>query len=257
MSSNPPAQPLILHPNEIELIDRGAGVKTTPLVGKWNAEGLLNTNWGDHGNRNALGPSLHGYAHGAGHSWNGRAVDDATFTERFCRYVFAQKTNRMANVIRRLGNTYITCGASYENGGALYHTLIELLVPKGARTLSQIDRTKPVGLRRIVAQLSDAKIWCDPPNRMDRFEALAMREYALAARMDVLASKRALAGHSLRAGKQVPAADLRRLAGQMHRLGIDFKKAWMKRNKPSRLRDNLALLKRAENESRRLANKNK
>ena len=29
---------LLLHPNEIGSIDRGAGVKTTPLVGKWNCE---------------------------------------------------------------------------------------------------------------------------------------------------------------------------------------------------------------------------
>jgi quercetin dioxygenase-like cupin family protein len=32
-------QPLILRPHEIPVIDRGAGVKTTPLVGKWNAPG--------------------------------------------------------------------------------------------------------------------------------------------------------------------------------------------------------------------------
>jgi quercetin dioxygenase-like cupin family protein len=28
---------MILHPDQIDLIDRGTGVKTTPLVGKWNA----------------------------------------------------------------------------------------------------------------------------------------------------------------------------------------------------------------------------
>lgn len=31
--------PKILHPSEIELFDRGTGVKTIPLVGKWNTEG--------------------------------------------------------------------------------------------------------------------------------------------------------------------------------------------------------------------------
>lgn len=31
--------PKILHPDEIELFDRGTGVKTIPLVGKWNTEG--------------------------------------------------------------------------------------------------------------------------------------------------------------------------------------------------------------------------
>lgn len=36
MSSN---ESLILHPADIDVIDRGAGVRTTPLVGKWNVKG--------------------------------------------------------------------------------------------------------------------------------------------------------------------------------------------------------------------------
>jgi quercetin dioxygenase-like cupin family protein len=32
-------EPLILDPDAIEQIDRGTGVKTTPLVGKWNRAG--------------------------------------------------------------------------------------------------------------------------------------------------------------------------------------------------------------------------
>ncbi len=32
-------EPLILRPEQIETMDRGSGVKTTPLVGKWNAGG--------------------------------------------------------------------------------------------------------------------------------------------------------------------------------------------------------------------------
>src|SRR5438874_10738236 len=30
--------PLVLHPDQIERFDRGNGVQTIPLVGKWNAE---------------------------------------------------------------------------------------------------------------------------------------------------------------------------------------------------------------------------
>lgn len=36
MSTN---EPLILKQGSIEIIDRGAGVRTTPLVGKWNVKG--------------------------------------------------------------------------------------------------------------------------------------------------------------------------------------------------------------------------
>ena len=33
------SDPKVLHPAEIELFDRGTGVKTIPLVGKWNTQG--------------------------------------------------------------------------------------------------------------------------------------------------------------------------------------------------------------------------
>lgn len=39
MSDAKVSDPMILHQDEIDLVDRGAGVRTTPLVGKWNAEG--------------------------------------------------------------------------------------------------------------------------------------------------------------------------------------------------------------------------
>ena len=39
MSEHAVSDPMVLHPDEIELFDRGTGVKTIPLVGKWNAQG--------------------------------------------------------------------------------------------------------------------------------------------------------------------------------------------------------------------------
>ena len=39
MSDERVSDPMILHPADIALFDRGSGVKTVPLVGKWNAEG--------------------------------------------------------------------------------------------------------------------------------------------------------------------------------------------------------------------------
>lgn len=38
MSDQTGTPPMVLHPAEIEQFDRGTGVKTIPLVGKWNAE---------------------------------------------------------------------------------------------------------------------------------------------------------------------------------------------------------------------------
>ena len=39
MTDQAVSPPMVLHPADIELFDRGTGVKTIPLVGKWNATG--------------------------------------------------------------------------------------------------------------------------------------------------------------------------------------------------------------------------
>ena len=222
---------------------------------KYRAEGLLNTDWGDQGHRNFLGVSLHSFAHGAAHAWHGKAVNDTKFTENFCYHVFGQRTKRMARSLRLLGNNYITCGGISPNQSLLYNSLIEPLLPAKPLTHSSIDTMSTTGLQKILTQLSDGKLWPSPPKTMGSFERTALRELKLAARMDCLASKRALEAKALRTGKSIKTSDLRRLSGQMHNIAIDFKELWMLRNKVSRLCDNLRLFRRAERESSRLANK--
>jgi hypothetical protein len=215
---------------------------------KHGAEGLLNTDWGDGGHRNFLGASLHGLAHGAAHAWNGARVDDATFTERFCRRVFADADGGLAAAVRRLGRT----GRDVGDGSGLYHALVEPLLPRSGRG-SRIDRLNAEGLERVVADLS-ARDFLPPPARgLDEFEKLALHELALAARMDVLACRRALAAQRLRAGGRVRPSRLRRLADDTARLVKGFRRLWLARNRPSRLCDNLARFRRAEREARRLA----
>jgi len=218
-----------------------------------HAEGLLNTDWGDGGHRNLLGVSLHGFAHGAAHAWNGRAVDNRTFTELFCRRVFAQGDGTLAAALRKLGSTEAISGFRTGYGCWPYHVLVEPLRPRRKPAFSRIDLAAPAGCRRVISQLSDAKIWPSPPAGMDSFERLAIREMAMGARMDCAAARRALVALNLRAGKAVAAAELRGLADEMRSLASDFKKLWLARNRPSRLADNLALMRRAERECRRLS----
>ena len=219
---------------------------------KYLAEGLLNTDWGDQGHRNLLGASLHSFAHGAAHAWNGKAVNESKFTENFCYHFFGQRTKRMARSLRLLGNAYITCGGVRPNQSLLYHSLIEPLLPTKTLTNSAIDMMSITGLQRILTQLSDDKLWPAPKKTMESFEQTALRELELASQMDCLASRRALAAKVLRTGKSIKKTDLRRLSRQMHNIAVDFKELWMLRNKVSRLRDNLQLFQRAEKESSRL-----
>jgi hexosaminidase len=220
---------------------------------RWAAEGLLNTDWGDFGHRNFLGVSLHSFAHGAAHGWRGQAVDEGKFTESFCFHTFGPRAGRLAAALTVLGDSYRRCGGDNRNGCALYHALVEPLARPAERRFARIDGLNPAGLRDILDALGDERIWPKPPRGMDRFEATALAEFPAAAAMDALACRRALVARQLRAGASVRRAELVALTEQMHELTDRFARLWRVRNKPSRLADNLALLHRAEAETRHLS----
>jgi hypothetical protein len=212
---------------------------------KFHAEGLLNTDWGDNGHRNFLGVSLHSFAHGAACAWNGKAVDNPKFTENFCFHFFGEHTGRLADAIRLLGSTYITCGTNVPNKSWLYFALVEPILNKNSQAQSPIDLMNAEGLRKIVEHFSDESIWPKLLQSTENFEKTALEELKLAAKMDCLSARRALAAKSLRAGKNVERKELQLLNRQMQNVAKDFKQLWLLRNKVSRLKDNLRLFQRA------------
>jgi hypothetical protein len=203
---------------------------------KFHAEGLLNTDWGDNGHRNFLGVSLHSFAHGAAQSWNGKAVNNTKFTENFCSHFFGENTGRLANVIRLLGRSYITCGTNVPNKSWLYFALVE---PVKNQPDGTIDLMNEKGLRKIVEQFSDKSIWPKLSKLAGNFEKIAFEELKLAGQMDCLAAKRALAL------KNKKYSELQQISRQMQKMTKDFKKLWLLRNKVSRLKDNLRLFQQA------------
>ena len=224
-----------------------ANVNNHALQGrKHQAEGLLNTDWGDQGHRNFLGVSLHSFAHGAAHAWHGKAVDDRNFTKNFCYHLFGQKNDQMAKALQMLGSTYITCGKPSRNESLLYHALVEPLVHNKPPDRSPIDMMSEAGLQKILDQLSGSKLWPAPQKTMSDFERVSFSEFKLAALMDCLASRRALTAKALRSGKNVRNSQLQQLSRQMKRMEEDFSELWLVRNKTSRLRDNIKLFRRVQ-----------
>jgi hypothetical protein len=138
----------------------------------------------------------------------------------------------------------------------LYSTLVEPLLQTKPAQRSAIDMMTTKGLQRVLSQLSDGKLWPKLDKSTSKFESLTLKEYLLAARMDCMASKRALTAKALRCGKTVRKSELKQLGRQMSNLSEDFKELWLLRNKTSRLRDNLRLFKQTVQESERLAEKN-
>jgi len=214
------------------------------------AEGLLNTDWGDGGHRNTLGVSLHGFALGAAHAWCGARVDDRRFTERFCRQVFADRSGRLAAAVKALGAF---------GGGQLYHALLEPFDPTlpwrdymiGYATIGDPRLSGRAVRRRL--EVTDALRFGRPAKHLPEFGALALAEFDLARRMDHLACRRVLAGRDLRAGRRVGPRTLRSLARAMADLADDFAALWRARNRPSRLRYNLKAMRAVAAEAERLA----
>ncbi len=213
---------------------------------RYHAQGLLNTDWGDNGHRNFLGISLHSFAHGAAHAWNSKAVDDENFTENFCRLTFGQPAKQLAKALKTLGSTYQTCGALRKNGSLLFDALIEPMQTPASPEHSPIEKMTVAGLDKFITQLSADNFWPKLSGRLPDFESIAISEFKLAAQMDCLSAERALAAKVFRKQGKIPQFCMNHLVDHMEFVIENFRKLWLKRNKPSRLNDNLRLLKKTQ-----------
>lgn len=216
-----------------------------------DAEGLLNTDWGDFGHRNTLGASLCSFAHGAAHAWHTQGVEDARHVERFTFHTFDDRDGSLADRLRVLGAA---------PGRCLYRVLVEALDRPaslaagfcgGGPAIERETVTDPA-LQAHADRLCALR-WAVPAGHLPPFLATALREYALAADMDRLAMERLGYARRVRAGDPVPARALLQHAEGLQAMSLRFAALWRLRNKPSRLRDNLVGFRAAARNARQLA----
>jgi len=223
--------------------------KFARIARECGAEGLLNTDWGDGGHRNTLGVSLHAFALGAACAWGGAQVKLKGFTEAFTFHTFGDRTGKLAAALKTLG------AWPYAD---LYHGLIEQFDPKAPRPKmhfrSAIDKPD-LPDDELAARLSVTRAlrFPKPRTELDEFEAIAVEEFEIARRMDETACRRVIAGRKFRAGKRVSSLEMQRVADDGVAIADDFAVIWRKRNRPSRLRDNLKAIRSAAKETARLA----
>lgn len=240
---------------------------------KYNAEGILNTDWGNQGHRNFLGVSLHGFAHAAAHSWNGRKVDDESFTENFCLHTFGGDYKRIAKSIRLLGNTYKDLDPVA--GIGMYRALVEPLKRDtdcidivrasdsdsdeitNSTNKDSIDTIPLCGLRKTITRLQSDNLWPEPSEHLANFEKLAIKEYALASEMELLACYRVLAAKKIRSGQTVSSQCLKSQVEKLRVISSRFEKLWKARNRVSRLKDNVSLFEKTIGEDLEIAHKMK
>ena len=226
-------------------------------------EGLLHTDWGNLGHRNYLGTSLCSLAHGAAHAWMNEKVDDKKHIRRFTHLVFGDPKGEFAKALSRLGESPI--GVNQPQ----YFALLESLtgpkkITKGGHifggfrieNILSIDRvaaTPAMVARR--AEAVRAIKWPKPTRPLSALEAPAMEEYAAATHMEAVGCDHINLARELRAGRAPSSAHLRRHATDLETCAKEQERLWRMRNRPSRLCDNLAVLRAGAREARKLASR--
>ncbi|HEY3298848.1 MAG TPA: hypothetical protein VGK34_09355, partial [Armatimonadota bacterium] len=72
---------------------------------KYHAFGLLNTNWGDHGNLNLLSASMHGIIMGAAYGWNTAETPvQEDYDAAFSVVAYGDHSRKLGQLLRRLGD---------------------------------------------------------------------------------------------------------------------------------------------------------
>jgi hypothetical protein len=215
------------------------------------AEGLLNTDWGDHGHRNPLAVSLHPFAWGAACAWNGRAARADGFTRRFCRRVLGDTDGRLARAVAALGSAHERLGLPYANRTVLYPALA-VPAEEGVRADwpagEALDGIGGGRLARHARRLAGLD-WSPPPGADDPFVLDTLAEFAVASRLDAAACRRAAILRACRRGRRPSARAVRLLREAMDGLPERFEKVWRRRNRPSRLRDLRRDLRRVQGET--------
>lgn len=226
---------------------------------KRGAEGFLQTDWGDHGHRNPLGASLHGFAHGAAHAWNGRAVDDASFTRGFADAVFGASGAPVAEAIRTLGENEARAGLSlfgsfgvrFGGRGGIFRGIprVSPVWAQPAAASVPWDRADEAGCRTVMKESDRALALLAGARSADPLLAAALVDLAAAAKMDRAAAARILAARSIAAGRRPDRAERARLTRNLREARDLLERSWLAGHRPSRLRDNLRLFAHLVDES--------
>ncbi len=172
------------------------------------AEGLLNTDWGDHGHYQPLGQSWYGYAYGAAQAWSGGQTDDETFDARFGPIWFGAPGAKVVAAIRALGRLNTLPGMPRPNASNSIYLLLE--EPLAADLADQVPQET---LGEVIAGCAEAEEAFREALATSR-DPLSLEEMIYSARMMAYAARKAQASKEIRAALGNPARELPAVARQ-------------------------------------------
>ena len=203
----------------------------------YGASGLLNTDWGDFGHINTLGPTLPGLALGAACAWNARSpkLGRGRFSETVSRTIFGDSTGKVVGLLykyasHRKAAWLLVCCAyqphtrNFPKDWFQAHTGLPHDIFKLKRSAHETALLK---MRRLAPQIEKLLARCRPKDPLLISEIrMGLLGQQLMEELFICYFERAGRLGRLPVNARKTAGGLRELSGQLHRV-------WHKRNKPS------------------------
>jgi hexosaminidase len=185
-------------------------------------EGMLLTDWGDHGHYHHLGLSWHGYLFGAAQSWTGGTTGDAEFDAAFGALFFGPEHEAILGALHQMAWTNDLPGVYRINRS---HTVLALFDdPLLGETVEGDDALPAETLIEMEALAGAAAATCEAL-AADHPRAQTLGEMASAAHLTAYAARKTALGQASRAmlrelaaAPEAGEADARRLEEHVHAL---------------------------------------
>ena len=215
------------------------------------AEGMLNTDWGDHGHYQPLGLSWYGYVFGAAQGWTGGMTTDEDFEAAFGPLFFGPAHERILEAIHQLARTNTLPGVAQVNRS---HTILALFdEPLTGAMVEGEDALLAETLTKMRMLAEEAATTVRPSAHGEAFDGLAsghpreltLREMGFAARLTGYAARKVTLSQEIRQGLRGPDLDadriyryilaLKALDVELERLRVEFETDWLARARRSEI----------------------
>jgi len=208
------------------------------------AEGMLNTDWGDHGHYQSLGLSWYSYVFGAAQGWTGGTTDDEQFNAAFGLLFFGpeREPEILMAALHQLARTNDLPNVHRPNRS---HTILALFdEPLTGATVEGEDALPTETLTEMRALAEESAATFDGLASGHPRE-LTLREMASAARLTAYAARKVTLCQEIRQGLRDPDLSADRIYGyilalkaidvELERLRAEFETLWLARARPSEI----------------------
>jgi hexosaminidase len=206
------------------------------------AEGMLNTDWGDHGHYQPLGLSWYGYAFGAAQGWTGGTTSDEDFEAAFGPLFFGSEHDEVLAALHRLADTNELPNVYRHNRSQTILALFD--EPLVGDVLTGEERLPEETLKEMHTLAQDAAATFDrlAPGHPRK---LVLHEMASAARLTAYVARKVTLSLEIRQGLRDPGLDadkigeyilaLKTLDIKLEQLRAEFEALWFARARRSEI----------------------